>query len=276
MKKIKNKIALLFTVLFFGVLALLAYQIFFAMEDVKITVKNIYNEKIPEQLNQYRIGIISDIKYQKFMNKERFEKIVQQLNTQNVDTVIFLGDLYDDSVTEITTENELTLLLQKIKAPYGKFYVSGDIDIKQSETVNKILKAARFEDINDKLIQLHKNEDAFIEVLGLSISSNLEILNQTREDKFTLAFTHYPEKINDLPESIQYTVAGHTLGGQINIPIFDTLKKIPHSGSYLSGEYLISKQKTLYVNSGLGTTKNDIRFLANPEITILQLHNKKN
>lgn len=81
-----------------------------------------------------------------------------------------------------------------------------------------------------------------------------------------VALVHNPDVFLDLLESpAAWTLAGHTHGGQVNIPLVGPPKLPVRHKQFVAGRYQI-EGKNLYVNRGLGWLKR-IRFNARPEIT---------
>lgn len=269
MKRLKNKLISIFAICILSILGFLVYEIFFSNEQVVVNQLVINNEKVP---TDYRIviGVISDIKYQPFMNKNRLEKFITKLNEQNVDVVLFLGDAIGKSIDE-EDQRDLGELLKKIQAKKGKFFVLGDQD--DNEIVPQLFDQANFEQLDNKHTKLYM-QNQYINLIGLPLVYNNEIFKDFQDTNFTLAMAHYPELVTQLPSNIDYMVAGHTLGKQLNIPIFSEFKAIANSGGYHAGAYTVSANTSLYVNMGLGTVNSDIRFLAPPEITILTIQGK--
>lgn len=65
-------------------------------------------------------------------------------------------------------------------------------------------------------------------------------------------------------------LAGHTHGGQVNIPGFGAITTPPGSGPFEQGLYDVKRSK-LYVNRGIGTSVVPIRIMCPPEITYMTI-----
>ena len=86
-----------------------------------------------------------------------------------------------------------------------------------------------------------------------------------------LVLSHDPDAFPDVPESVSLTLAGHTHGGQVAIPVLRR-PAIPsrHGERYARG-HVVEDGRHLYVTSGLGTSGLPLRLLAPPEIVVLEL-----
>ncbi len=264
MKKIKNKFLSIISISVLVILSVIAYQIFFSNDHVVVKHVHIQSDKLTAPF-MMRIGVISDIKYGKFMTKERLEKFITELNNENVDTVFFLGDLFHPGVEISEHQIELTNILKTINPKAGKFYIYGNGD--SQEKIKPIFDNAHFESLNESYTLLH-NSNQSIQVFGLNTTYK-DIFKSLNDSKYAIVLSHYPHLVTSLPASINLVLSGHTLGNQINIPL------ITSSNEYTLGKYEISNNTTLYVNGGLGTENNDIRFFSPPEITVITIEGTK-
>lgn len=85
-----------------------------------------------------------------------------------------------------------------------------------------------------------------------------------------IGFFHAPEAFSHASRKCVLNLAGHTHGGQVRLPFIGALWLPPGSGHFVSGWYADGPNK-LYVSRGLGTSILPVRFLARPELTIMNL-----
>ncbi|UCD15100.1 MAG: metallophosphoesterase, partial [Candidatus Omnitrophota bacterium] len=86
---------------------------------------------------------------------------------------------------------------------------------------------------------------------------------------------HSPDLAQDLEGlNIDLYLAGHTHGGQVNVPFYGALITCSRYGKkYESGKYRVNNM-VLYVNRGIGMEGGDaprVRFLCRPQITIFDI-----
>lgn len=128
-------------------------------------------------------------------------------------------------------------------------------------------------------IELNSNEIMYITGLDDDLLGNPSIEDafdkHINQSNFNLLLIHEPYLIDNLLEyPYDLALSGHTHGGQIDFPFIDTsLLLSPSENKYLMGTYNFDnlRQTTLYVNSGLGTSRLPLRFLVPPEITVFTL-----
>jgi len=86
-----------------------------------------------------------------------------------------------------------------------------------------------------------------------------------------ILLAHDPDVFPLVPDRVALTLAGHTHGGQVAIPIIRR-PFIPsrYGERYVRG-HIVEENRHLYVTSGLGTSGLPVRLLAPPEIVVLEL-----
>lgn len=278
------KILFIFLILSLIIAGILFYGIYYSAEHVVIKNETIYDKSIPASLNNKKIAFISDIKYNEFMTESRLNKMIGALTSSDPDIVIFGGDIFsttENRKIDSKMVNELTDILKKIKAPLGKFAIYGDADLKDDQTkeiVDKILFDSNFEILSNDKIKLRNESMSSITLIGLDplINGNLNFKNtfdNVSDEEFVIMATHCPDLITNSEINTKYTniiLSGHSLGGQIRLPIIGPLTKIKGATNYSHGDYIINNTH-LFVSNGLGTTNYDMRLFARPEILILHL-----
>jgi predicted MPP superfamily phosphohydrolase len=86
-----------------------------------------------------------------------------------------------------------------------------------------------------------------------------------------LCFTHSPDSFPALPGTCVLTVAGHTHGGQVRLPLLGALYVPSRYGQrYLAGT-MREGSKTLFVATGIGTSILGVRLGVPPEVALLEI-----
>ncbi|MGX8851363.1 metallophosphoesterase [Amedibacillus sp. YH-ame10] len=265
------------------------YSIYISVDRVNLSYQNLTSTKIPTEMNDIKIAYISDIKYNSFMNKERLTSMISELNDTGSDVVIFGGDMFDTpdkKAPDSTITAEITEILKSIDAPLGKFAVLGDQDLVNEETktlVSSILYNSDFEIITNTIVRLRNQSNSSISLIGLDSLVNgtpdvASAFSKINNDEYNLLITHCPDLLKNNDINTQYidtAITGHSLGGQIYLPLFGPLHTVTGAEKYNHGTYDINKM-TLFVSNGLGTTETDMRLFAPPQILIFKLHHGTN
>ena len=262
------------------------YSIYISVDRVSLNYTTLTSPKISADMNDIKIAMISDIKYNEFMGKDRLTKMINELNDANCDIVLFGGDMFDNPATkepDSAVVKELTDILKSIQAPLGKFAVLGDQDQVNDDVkniVSDILYQSNFEILTNQAIRIRNHTKNSITLVGIDslINGNPNpdsAFKTISEDEYNIVLTHCPDLISSADFNSNYVdamFAGHSLGGQIYLPVIGPLKTFDGARSYNHGMYTVNKTK-LFVSNGLGTIDIDMRLFAPPEIMIFRLQN---
>lgn len=84
-----------------------------------------------------------------------------------------------------------------------------------------------------------------------------------------IAFTHNPDVFPEIPSRVALTIAGHTHGGQVQLPIIGRPIVPSRYGERFAAGHIVEAGRHLFVSTGLGTSILPVRFRVPPEISIL-------
>jgi len=264
----------------------------FITRNIVLTYSN-----IPTKFDGLKIVQISDFHLGAFLHHEdQVQEIVQLINQQNADLLLFTGDFVNNLSTEI---DPFKNILKSLKAKMGKYAILGNHDygeyvpwkseeekIQNVKRIIQLEKEIGFDVLLDESRQI-QIEDETIELLGIQnwglppfpqYGDLQKPMMDTTNDSFKILMSHDPthwdaqvlEKTN-----IDLTLSGHTHGAQfgIEIPGFRwspvTLRYNRWGGLYEEGN------QKLYINTGLGSIGYPGRVGMPPEITVLTLNKIK-
>lgn len=251
-----------------------------APSRIRLNYQTIISESIPNEISGMQIAFISDLHYLEYFDDSRLDNLTNKMIKLNPDVIVFTGDLIAKELNE-EEASHLTDQLKGMSAKYGKFAVLGEADY-INEEINKqveaILYDADFEIIKNSAINLSRDSQAFVNLVGIDSSidklANLEQAYENVDQKtFTITAVHTPDTIKDLPKHTNLVIAGHSHGGQIKIPLLGQIYNKEQAEMYYSGKHNV-RGIQLHVNNGLGTTNSDVRINAPAEILIYTLRNK--
>ncbi|KMJ58439.1 metallophosphoesterase [Bacillus sp. LL01] len=238
----------------------------------------ITHKDIPESFSGIKIAQFSDTHVGHHFNKTDLEKVVRKINEEKPDIVFFTGDLMDNPL-EYDRSYNLIEILGKIKAPLGKFTIFGNHDHGGygTETYEEIMEKSKF--------TVLKNENTYVELIDgsriyiagvddlmLGRPDFRETLRDIPDDAYTILLAHEGDAADSIAKQFQVNLqlSGHSHGGQVQLPFFGPLITPPLGSKFYEGFHQFDDM-TLYVNKGLGTTRQPYRFLAPPEITFFTL-----
>jgi predicted MPP superfamily phosphohydrolase len=120
--------------------------------------------------------------------------------------------------------------------------------------------------------------DLPVEVLGLDDAHirrhDLRIAPRRSLDRFGIAVMHSPDSAPETAAlGYDLTLAGHTHGGQVRLPLIGALVTNSAMPRRLASGLIRMGAGLLHTSPGLGTSKfAPFRFLCRPEATVLELH----
>ncbi|MBE6030044.1 MAG: metallophosphoesterase [Clostridiales bacterium] len=205
---------------------------------------------------------------------EHFDEVVDMINGENPDIIIFTGDLIDDLNIYEGDVSEVSEALSELSAPSGKYAVHGNHDYVRAgnDLYTEIMEAGGFDVlINETLYLPEYNINLFGVTDCLIGDGDVSFLNAAGPYTFNLVLCHEPDIFDWMDDyNVSLMLSGHSHGGQVRIPFY-TDKYLPKYGmKYVNGLYEAG-ENTLYVTKGIGTTKLPLRFMAKPEIVTITL-----
>lgn len=229
--------------------------------------------------NNIKIVLFSDTHFGEFYVEEKLENIVNKINDQDADIVIFGGDLMDSYYRSPPDIDYIKTYFKKIESKIGNYSVYGNHDYGGGavKVYKNIMEGSGFTLLKNE-IKTIDIDDVKINIIGLDDyllgKPDKNILNGIEKNHYNILVSHAPDLVDELNfDDINLVLSGHTHGGQVNIP-FITEKVLPLGGKkYIKGIFDFDNDiKTkLYVTSGIGLTKINFRFLNIPEIITLNV-----
>jgi hypothetical protein len=227
--------------------------------------------KLPKGVDRIRIAQISDVHLGLIVRKERLGLILEKVKAAAPDMLVSTGDLVDGQINSL---EGLADMIKEINPRYGKFAVLGNHEyyagLKQAIAFKKAagFTLLRGEGISiDGIINLIGVDDPAAKYFnGYDESMEKHLLASFPRERFTILLKHRPLINKDSLGLFDLQLSGHVHKGQI-FP-FSLLTKIyyPKDAGLLRVNGGI-----LYVSRGSGTWGPPIRFLAPPEVTVIDI-----
>ncbi|MBI4857352.1 MAG: metallophosphoesterase [Acetobacterium woodii] len=227
--------------------------------------------------NPIKIVFFGDTHLGEFSDINKLNKIVDKINAENPDLVIFTGDLIDSKAAFTVDPEAIAQSLCKIHATYGKYCVIGNHEYALTKTYNykDLMNAGGFELLLNDWLDL---SDLNVRILGLddafSGEPDINLGDQALDGAYNIMMTHEPDIVDKMNlVNVQLVLAGHTHGGQISLP-FSTARILPANGKkYVKGLFSLGSegQTKLFVTKGTGMTTLPFRFMNVPEIVSIEI-----
>jgi predicted MPP superfamily phosphohydrolase len=245
---------------------------YFEARAIRTETAIIRTDKISQEIGRVKIVQISDVHLGLIMGEDRLKEILQIVQTENPDILVSTGDLVDGQSDNLT---RIAALLNEIKPRYGKFAITGNHEFYAGLSHSlEFLEEAGFTVLRGERVYV----DGILHVVGVddpagkqyNLYNNIsekEILTGLPRNTFTLLLKHRPVINDGVNGLFDLQLSGHVHKGQI-FPlsiITGILYPVQEGLAYLSDN------SYLYVSRGTGTWGPPIRFLAPPEVTVIEL-----
>ncbi len=271
-------------------LALLSFGYFVGRHYYVIHRQTFYFPDLPKRFEGYRIAQFSDMHIGTLRDghEEDAKKIVELINAQHCDAILFTGDLVNHQSIEL---DGFQRDLSKLSAPDGVYAVMGNHDYSMYikypsekereadvEELHRRIRSYGWTLLLNEHRVLRRGTDSLIiagvENDGLPPWPALGDLPKTmkglKRSCFTVLMshdsTHWRRAI--LPRtSIQLTLSGHTHAGQFKVFGWSPVSYVYRewSGAYAEGNQVLN------VSDGIGAVMFPFRFGAWPEVNVITL-----
>lgn len=250
-------------------IAIVSYG-YFEAKNIRTEKLLIKTPKLPDKVAKLTIVQISDVHIGLIVREARLKKILREVRNAKPDMFVSTGDLVDGQINRLEGIAEM---LREINPKYGKFAVTGNHEfyaglgqaleftknagftVLRGESAAGIINIAGVDD------PAGRGFDAYREV------SEKKLLSELPSDRFTLLLKHRPVVDENSHGLFDLQVSGHVHKGQI-FP-FSIFTKIYYR--VYAGYARLPNGSHLYVSRGSGIWGPPIRFLAPPEVTVIEL-----
>ena len=230
------------------------------------------------QAQPIKVVQFSDTHIGDFFTIEELQKVVDKINEQEADLVLFTGDLMDDASVYQGSIEEIGTVLSNIQSKFGNYAVFGNRDygggaerfyeeLMESAGFHVLLNNHETITVNGTTLSLFGADDALIGYYDAK-----QTMKGIEEGNFNLLLVHEPDLVDDFIDyPVDLVVAGHSHGGQVYIPFVGPLLTTTLAEKYVRGLYDINENLSLYVNTGIGNTRVPFRLFNVPQITVFYL-----
>ncbi len=251
--------------------ALSAYAIVEASRIEVVRVR-IVTDRLPASVPFLRIAQITDLHLGLVHRNGKAREVATIVAREHPDLFVSTGDLVDGQLDGVA---ELAEILRSIPAPRGKFAVLGNheyyagIDRAIAFTRKSGFTLLRDESVTiDDAVRIAGVDDPAGDRFGQTGSPSEAVLLGYRPDgRFTVLLKHRPQLDPATGGKFDLQLSGHTHDGQI-FP-FRLLTRLVFP--LLAGDHPVPGGGILHVSRGTGTWGPPMRFLAPPEITVVDI-----
>jgi len=210
---------------------------------------------------------------------KRIETIVKRVNILQPDIILIPGDFINGHLrrsehsASFNSEIEKGLAyLAQLNAPMGRFVSVGNHDVWYDATfIETNLSTAEFTVLRNQAVNLPNG----LCIVGLADHDTQhedpKAFNACKPKSVPIALMHSPDSFPLLHSDTALAVAGHTHGGQINIPFIGRRITATAAGRKYAYGKLDINGIPAFVTAGIGTSILPARFRSPPEIDLIEL-----
>jgi predicted MPP superfamily phosphohydrolase len=226
-----------------------------------------------------RIAVLSDLHVgAPHRGLAKVRELVSVTNAQKPDLIVILGDFVIQGVVGGTfvPPEAIARELSGLTAPLGVVAVLGNHDWwLDGERVRRAITAQGIKVLaDDNLKVTYKGQSFWLMGLddlwtrGNHLQSTIAAIH---DNEPILALSHNPDIFPDIPERVSLTLAGHTHGGQVNLPFIGRPVVPSKFGQRFAYGLVEERGRKLFVTGGIGTSIIPVRFRVKPEVVVLTL-----
>ncbi len=234
-----------------------------------------------------RIAVLSDLHVGHYSSRSFIQRVVDRTNAERPDLVLLAGDyiqFHNSSLEDLEP-------LKDLQAPMGVFGILGNHEVGMYRLYH-----------NGPFVKRDREQEmtGFLRSVNVTVLRNAQVTIPTSRGPLIIAgiddlwtghadlgaaltdipsrtpvilITHNPDVIRETQSlRAHLIVAGHTHGGQIRLPFWGPVPRLPtHLGQeYDQGLFPVDPDTTLAITRGVGASGPRARLLAPPEILMLE------
>jgi predicted MPP superfamily phosphohydrolase len=288
------QISICTAVLVFGITL---YGSIYEVFNLRVKHVEIKDKSVPKAFDGYKIVQFSDMHIGSQVSNHYVKKLVDLINAQIPDLVVFTGDMLNLNTDEIVP---FVSLFSEIRAKDGVYVVLGNHDyggylnwkypkdsLKNVQQLRNIYQSLNWRVMQNEHVYLYRGQDSIV-LAGVdnysskkskrrnSFADTEKALQGTSTKDFIVMLSHNPQHFGeeltiDYP-NVNLTLSGHSHGGQMaigkeNLQFSPSQLSLPHWGGF----YHVGNQY-LFVNTGCGFNVFPFRINMPPNISVITLY----
>jgi predicted MPP superfamily phosphohydrolase len=245
---------------------------YYEARNIRVERVRLTSPKIPTGAGKLTIVQISDVHLGLIVRRERLSMMLDKIKAAAPDILVSTGDLVDGQINGLSG---LAKLFRDVNPPFGKYAITGNHELYAGlEHSVDFMQGAGFRVLRGEAVTIPGimciagvDDPAVSRVGGSATDEEQHLAARLPRDSYTVLLKHRPVVARESLGLVDLQLSGHVHKGQLfpfNLvtylfyPVQAGLNRLPrHTG--------------LYVSRGTGTWGPPIRFLAPPEITVIEL-----
>jgi len=252
----------------------------FAVEPASLVVRE-YDVELPawpQSADDLHIAILGDLHVgSPFNGLDKLQRIVQETNNTKPDLVLLAGDYVIQGVLggSFVPPQDFAPVVAGLQVRLGVWAVLGNHDWwLDGPAVRTALEQNGIRVLDNEAAALDATGELWLAGVGdyKEGSPDVSLALRTIPDTATvIVLTHNPDVFPEIPDRVALSIAGHTHGGQVRLPLLGRPIVPSRFGERYAAGVITEGSKHFFVSTGLGTSILPIRFRVPPEISLLRI-----
>ncbi len=248
----------------------------FEAGHLKIEQHTIITPKLPKGAARVRVVQISDLHIGLIVGSRQVQQLVATVKVLKPDLLVATGDVVDGHISHV---DGVSQMLRELHPPLGMVAVLGNHEYYAGfGSSRRFLELSGFQVLQDQTALVSEQlalvgvDDPAAKRFGRNgIADERQLLGGIPRDRFVLLLKHRPVVEPQSIGRFDLQLSGHVHKGQIFPFNLLTWLNFP----VRAGMNQLADASRLYVSRGTGTWGPPIRFLAPPELTVIDLEPAK-
>ena len=258
---------------------------------IQVTPYEITVNKDGGRLENLNVVLAADLHLGYNIGTAHMMQMVDKINEQNADIVVFAGDIFDNEYEALDDPEELIAVLQKIQSKHGVYACYGNHDVEEkilagftfggnkkkesSIQMDEFLERAGIHLLQDEAVliddsfYLYGRPDAQRPGRGINMRKTAaELMGELDTEKPVIVIDHEPKELQELADAgVDIDLCGHTHDGQMFPANLITALMWENSYGYLKKDHMHT-----IVTSGVGLFGPNMRVGTIAEICPITVH----
>jgi predicted MPP superfamily phosphohydrolase len=276
-KSLSRKLRLILAVAGLAVLLVGTWALWWEPSSLQIVRRSVVVSPWHAEHSGLRIAVLSDLHVgSPYRGISNLKRIVAATNAEKPDLIVLLGDYVIQGVIggHFVDPESIATELGVLKAPLGVVSILGNHDWwYNGERVRSALESRGLRVLENQSMRVTYQGQSFwlcgLGDLWTRGDNVLPTVAAIRDNDPIIALMHNPDLFPGMPARVSLSLAGHTHGGQVNLPLVGRLVVPSKFGQRYAYGLIEENGRKLFVTQGIGTSILPVRFGAPPEIVIL-------
>jgi predicted MPP superfamily phosphohydrolase len=227
----------------------------------------------------FKVAVISDLHVgSPYWGIRSLKRVIDATNAERPDLILLLGDFVIQGVRggHFVAPEAIANALADLHSRLGVIAVLGNHDWWfDGLRVRRALESRGIRVLDEEALRLTDRGQSFwlcgLQDLWTRGDGANAALAKVADNEPVLVMMHNPDVFPEIPARVSLSLAGHTHGGQVNLPIIGR-PMVPSRFKQRYAYGLVEEDgRKLFVTSGVGTSIIPVRFGVMPEVVILRL-----